>query len=170
MDSELYTYLKELDEYKDGIIKWVLIDACHSFGFWGDNNPNKNGDLEKLNNIFFIASADEDKDAIWQNLTNPWRAYGYFSTGLVDALTINDNGKINGSNERGILTPQSLANYLYRYVEIFVGTEGLILGFGDPVVFSMDMYSQRAVIKGEVRGIGRSGAIPPINYLLLLED
>ncbi|MBN1506185.1 MAG: caspase family protein [Sedimentisphaerales bacterium] len=31
--------------------KWVILDACGSGGFWGNNNPDDEGDLEKLTNI-----------------------------------------------------------------------------------------------------------------------
>ena len=45
-----------------GVRKLVLIDACHSGGFWGET-PTDVGDLDKLSNIALFAAASEDKSA-----------------------------------------------------------------------------------------------------------
>ena len=60
-DDELKSYLEGMDT----IEKWVFVDSCQSGGFWGNNNPNDDGDLEKLARISMIASAREDMDGYY---------------------------------------------------------------------------------------------------------
>lgn len=43
----------------DNVDKLILIDSCHSGGFWGDNNQNDAGDLEKLPRCAIITAAPE---------------------------------------------------------------------------------------------------------------
>jgi hypothetical protein len=51
--------------------KTFVIDSCFSGGFWGGDDLDETGDLERLNNVRFIASSGEDEltSQIW-NLTD----------------------------------------------------------------------------------------------------
>lgn len=57
-DDTLRSWLD--DPVWDGVHKLVLLDACHSGGFWGDNNPNDTGDLEKLPRVALWAACPEE--------------------------------------------------------------------------------------------------------------
>jgi hypothetical protein len=56
-DDSLASWLD--DPVWDEVHKLVLLDACHSGGFWGDNNPSDSGDLEKLPRVALMAACPE---------------------------------------------------------------------------------------------------------------
>ena len=70
-DDDLYSMLKN----SDGIKKWVVIDACDSGGFWGNNNINDEGDLEKLKNIALLAASPEGENTFYSSDEIPPLAY-----------------------------------------------------------------------------------------------
>jgi len=62
--------------------KLFLLDACHSGGFWGDNNPNDLGDLEKLPRTGLLASCPE-----WGvSFSNPLNGRGIWTYAVESVL------------------------------------------------------------------------------------
>ena len=134
-DDELYLALKDID----GINKWVIIDACESGGFWGNKYSHDEGDLEKLKNIYFMAAAEEGKD-------------GYY---LHDGITILANAIENAmahdavdrvladSNKDGILSFEELLQWVKQFPQVAEYDATIVgkLDLGDPVLFSLDMWT-----------------------------
>lgn len=56
-DDELASLLN--DQSWDAVYKVILLDTCFAGGFWGDNNPDDTGDLEKLPRISFLGASKE---------------------------------------------------------------------------------------------------------------
>lgn len=98
-DDELFQMMQGMDD----VNKWIIVDACHSGGFWANNNQNDQGDLEKLKNAAFIAAAEEDK------LTG-YSAEGIsaLSMALTDGLSIDAENKIKAAKGGDILTLENL--------------------------------------------------------------
>jgi hypothetical protein len=68
----------------NGVSKLVVLDACHSGGFWGKpGNSSDIGDLDKVNKCYLISSAPEEDIGYYSSLNGR----GYFSMGLEAALT-----------------------------------------------------------------------------------
>lgn len=144
-DNELYSYLKGENTNgvkMDSINKWIIIDACHSGGFWGDNNPKDEGDLEKLKNVALLTSVAEDKNGLFWH-----HGYGLYTYGLIEALGKDNNGYLNADlNENGTLLFSELYKYMYEKfpeTEAFKNFVGKILyeqEFGDEVLFTADMW------------------------------
>lgn len=67
-DDELTSMLSV---FSDDIEKWVFIDSCYSGGFFNDNKNSTeiSGDLNRISNLGFIASATELKESIYSGLT-----------------------------------------------------------------------------------------------------
>ncbi|OHB66248.1 MAG: hypothetical protein A2Y77_04765 [Planctomycetes bacterium RBG_13_62_9] len=111
-DDDLTSLLGGMDD----IEKWVLLDTCNAGGFWGDNNPNDAGDLEKLANIGLLAAAYEDGE--YANAWSDEAGRGYFNLGLIDALSIGANGHLVGDiNGNGIPTFEELTSWLMGYAD-----------------------------------------------------
>jgi len=110
-DDTLESYLSGMDS----INKWVMLDACHSGGFWGNNNPLDAGDLEKLSNVALFAGSQEDTAAyswpIW-----PYEDEGFFTHSLQDAFSLNLWGLGEYMNadysHDGNVTYEELAKYI----------------------------------------------------------
>ena len=103
-DDQLTLTLKPQDETDviNGVTKIVILDTCYSGGFWGNNNPADEGDLEKLNNIALIAGSSETEDALTVHADN---------TGLLsDAVVASLQG-----NARRIISVDDLWSGVYAY-------------------------------------------------------
>lgn len=50
-DDDMFTLLNEFGGTPRGTSTWVILDSCFAGGFWGNNNPDDVGDLEKLTGI-----------------------------------------------------------------------------------------------------------------------
>jgi hypothetical protein len=99
----------------DDIEKWILLDTCNAGGFWGNNNPGDEGDLEKLSNIGLLAAAYEDGEYV-----NAWSddvsGRGYFNLALIDAFSVGADGHLVGDiNADGIPTFDELTSWMMDY-------------------------------------------------------
>jgi len=104
-DDDLRAYLNRLKDFD----KLILIDACHSGGFWGNNNPSDIGDLEKLNKTGMLASAPEGIDG-WYDSQSGLSYFGQIVNNAwkkVDGHLAADTGK-----KDGIINFAELALYL----------------------------------------------------------
>jgi hypothetical protein len=109
-DDDLTSLLGGMDD----IEKWVLLDACNSGGFWGDNNPDDAGDLEKLSNIGLFAAAYEDGEYATAWSDDDGR--GYFSFALIDAFTKQPDGHLFADiNRDGVPTFDELTDWVKDY-------------------------------------------------------
>jgi hypothetical protein len=167
-DNELYSYLNN-DKF-NSINKWVIIDACHSGGFWGNNNSGDAGDLEKLKNIALLTASGEDTD------TFHWEpgGYGIFTIGLINAFKTDSNKYMNADlNENGSLSFSELYKYMderWPLTDAFKNYVGKILyksEFGDEVVFTADMWDPQFFTSGDFLDNGIQVAPIPMTAVLV---
>lgn len=139
-DDDLYELVGEMRRYN--ICTWVLIDACHSGGFWGDHCPTDLGDLEKLNNIGLLAAAPEDENAHYLKLVGH---IGIFTYILETALTKPSGSSYicADSNHDNQLTWDELTDYVQSdfLAGDYVGEEVGLVGSGEPILFTLDMWN-----------------------------
>jgi hypothetical protein len=167
-DNELKSYLEGMDD----ISKWVIIDACHSGGFWGNNNSTDAGDLEKLKKIGLLAACGEDEITTFI----PY-SYGIFTKGLAQAFSFNQQTrKLNADvNQDGVLTFNELYIYMNFYWPLSEGFKSLIgdvvyeAGFGEVVTFSSDLWKPYAAKNDGLEAIKTFKDISPIIYMLLAD-
>jgi hypothetical protein len=161
-DDELYSYLHNMKN-SDDINKWVFIDACHSGGFWGYKDEAE-GDLDKLHKILLITSATEESTMHYR----PW-GYGHFTHALEDALSIDGGTWKADKNKDNALTHLELDNYLAWWSpQTFVGEEVYEGDFGDPTIFSADMWHAQSMYTPDIMPVKiKSADIAPIIFLLL---
>ncbi|MBI4707275.1 MAG: peptidoglycan DD-metalloendopeptidase family protein [Candidatus Omnitrophica bacterium] len=148
-DDKLYSYLTGMDDIK----KFVFIDACHSGGFWGNNNPNDAGDLEKLKNIAFFAAAPEnDSSYFWPN------GMPMFGRAVEKMLTFNNQNVLNGDEDKdGILENSEIETYLRWYLSVSANednTGGIVyeMGFGDSYTFATDLSNPEVSTSPDANG------------------
>jgi hypothetical protein len=167
-DDELYNMLSGMDN----INKWVIIDACHSGGFWGNNNPNDEGDLEKLKRIALFASSQEDTDSY--SSYYPWNlGMGLFTNTLVEALSVEYIGSKlymkADLNRDGNVSFEELISWVNSNVPEKIGTLVAERGVGDLVPFSLDMWNPVSFKSEDFDGIlFPSQPIPEPATMLLL--
>ncbi len=153
-DDALKSYLTGMD----GIEKWILVDACHSGGFWGNNNPLDEGDLEKLANISMFAASAENKPG-WFNGTT---GLPYFGSALVKAFSLDTDGRpFADLDDNSDLTFAELVQWVRTSGMPFVGQTVYEMDFGDPVLFTADLWSPMAMTSPDFSG--SFGYIPPVN-------
>lgn len=171
-DDDMTTLLGGLPD----IEKWVFIDSCSSGGYWGDNNANDIGDLDKLSNIALAAASSEyDVRGITDTSGYDGTATGlpYFGTVLetgldIDLLTgkywadIDTNGEILFSE---------LADYVknyspLRYKPWMQYTEWHELASGDP--WSIDQFGPAFYTSDDFTGGRLSNTQVPTPSSLLL--
>ncbi len=148
-DDKLYSYLTGIDNIK----KFVFIDSCHSGGFWGNNNPNDAGDLEKLNNIAFFAAAPENGFSyFWPT------GFPMFGRAVEKMLTFNNQNVLNGDDDKdGILDNSEIQKYLRWYLSVSANednTEGIVyeMGFGDSYIFGSDLANPEISTSSDSNG------------------
>ncbi len=142
-DDELYEILTGMDT----IEKWVFLDACYSGGFWGDHTET-GGDLERLKNICFIATAPEDKMAsAFDILEFPGtEAFGLGSYGFHRGFGIDQNNNYFNPNyfADGIITFGEISNHLISFVKNDPNLKDIKfvieMGAGDIHAFTPDMW------------------------------
>lgn len=154
-DDDLTYYLGEyLGPELKNVEKWVFVDSCHSGGFWGDlDNPLADqGDLEKLFNIALFAAAPEWLPAIsilgrsiWGQAVTDGFSPGPFGTFWAD---LNFDGNI-AFNELSTW----LLEYPEKHNKNLYGTLGYEMEFGDPVVFTEDMWSPVVYVSDDFTGL-----------------
>ncbi len=156
-DDHLTSFLGDID----GIEKWVLLDTCHSGGFWGDNNVADDGDLEKLSNIALFAAAAED-DFAWSN----GDGLGYFELAIVDALSIDSDGFLFAdADESHDVTFDELTYWVQNYATQAHMDDTVVFqrDIGDPVIFTLDMWAPLSVASPDFGGSllgGFGGGVP----------
>ncbi len=142
-DDELKSMLEDIDNVK----KWVFVDACHSGGFWGNNNQNDVGDLEKLPNLSMLAAAREDGPSTYLggNDFKNHPDYGKTTFGILlrDGLALKANNHANCDlNDDGDISFDELRYWMTEQGKSHLGwINGLTLrtnDFGDEIVFSID--------------------------------
>ncbi len=156
-------YLSD-DDFKDyfagleQVEKWVMLDACHSGGFWGNNNPLDGGDLEKLTNTSLFAASAEDQYG-WFNGAS---GLPYFGSALVDAFSFDSDGYLFADlDEDGYITFDELTYWVQHYAtqSFMDGTVVYEMDFGDSYVFTSDMWTPTSLASD---GFGGSfGYVPP---------
>jgi len=158
-DDELYSYLIGMDNTN----KWIFLDACKSGGFWGGNDE---GDLEKLTKISLFASAAEDKDSYFDGVTG----LTYYGQALKEGLTKEGGFFKADADKNGVLTFQELYFWIQNYpLEWLVGTVVYEAGFGDPHIFSLDMWNPVSFKSEDFDGIlFPSQPVPEPTTMLLL--
>ena len=147
-DNELTSMLRGMEA---SIKKWVIIDACHSGGFW-------KGDIDELKNIGFISSANEENDSHFFDVEKIAKKYmeeglEYFtdtagiralenpglmamSVMISEALSKDKNGNFNASGLKTVtfnnwqITSKTISfkEEYFKYMEVFSKAD-----MGDPV-------------------------------------
>jgi len=144
-DDELTSYLGGMDD----IEKWIMMDSCHSGGFWGNNFWLDQGDLEKLaHNISLFAASEEDKNTWFDGVTG----LSPFGSALVDAFSIDPNGYLFAANDNSDLTFDELTSWVQKYGTDMDGTVWYTKDFGDPVLFTSDMWSPIGIASDDFAG------------------
>lgn len=155
VDDDFRDYFSELNQVE----KWVLLDECHSGGFWGNDNARDHGDLEKLDNICLFAAADEDRFAYADK-----NGLGYFGRAIIDAFTVGKNGFLVADADKNYdVTFAELTNWVQNYAtESFMdGTVVFQKDLGDPVLFTSDMWSAMSIASPGFGGSLFGGELPP---------
>ncbi len=133
-DDDFPTYFEGMDDVE----KWILLDECHSGGFWG-NDSGDEGDLENLDNISLFAAAAED-DFAWAD----GDGRGYFGLALIDAFSIDtDEFLFADTDDNYDLTFDELTDWVQNFAtqQHMDGTVVFEKGIGDPWTFTSDMWT-----------------------------
>jgi len=85
----------------------VILDSCHSGGFWG-NGEETGGDLEKLTDIMFIAACEEDEST----LAIPWSGEGLLTHALRNGLEFEDDYLKADTDKDGFIDYDEWDSYL----------------------------------------------------------
>jgi len=157
-DDNLMSYLAGLD----GIEKWVMLDSCHSGGFWGNDNLNDIGDLEKLSNIGLFAASGENDNAIsW-----PFTWEGIFTSSLIDGFSLNASGylKADADQNRDMTFDELDAWIDHQWFLQLVQNPTVVYerGQGDPLNFTMDMWSPVSMASSDFGGSLFGVYVPPV--------
>jgi hypothetical protein len=153
-DDTLTSYLNGLN----GVQKWVMIDACHSGGFWGDTGADLD-DLNTLSNISLLASAAKDKECWYGN-----DGLYYWSNALINAFSLDANGHLNAGNQDGVLTWDGLSEWMLNpaNVEYLDGTVVYPGDLGGPVIFNSGMWAPESFASADFDGSLFGGTLPPV--------
>lgn len=172
-DTDLYNYLniKGMEEKT----KWVMIDACHSGGFWGKNCDKDDGGLERLKKIGFLA-ATWSVSSNWWDITAfiaggaPYYNYGVVTIALEDAFALTPKGTPKASGDDGILTIEKLYSYVHlwggwlKWPEDWKVTYGE-MAFGDPIIMTQDKWNPGCGKTDDVKAIKVHNR-PPITSII----
>jgi hypothetical protein len=158
-DTDLFDCLKGMDN----ITKWVMIDACHSGGFWNE--------LSQLKKVGLLSASGP---LTWSFAPT---GIGLFTYGLANAFSLDSDGKFKGDccPRDGKLLLEEVyyyAKYYWILTEEFKNFEGKAMNemeFGDQVIFSAGMWNPGASKTDDLSGIkpSVSGKISCIFNLLL---
>lgn len=150
-DDELTSYLKDMDN----IEKWIMVDACNSGGFWGNDSLLDTGDLEKLNNISLFASVFEDKLGVFDAVNG----YMYFGYAINEAYTKDDNGHLlaDSAPYDNIISFDELVDFVQNHSKVSKQLVGTFVGeaaFGDSIYFTADMWQTASFYSEDFIGSG----------------
>lgn len=166
MDYDLYNCLQAKN-----CNKWVVIDACHSGGFWKE--------LSKLNKLGLLTATS--KGYFWFDPTGYditlYLNYGWFTHGLLNALSFNIFGTVNAdlSYPYKKLSFEELAYYVNgvwpstQEFQSAIGTTMYEMAFGDSVTFTSDKYTPGSSKTSDLNGINIGGDISSAINLLLID-
>lgn len=156
-DDHLTSYLAGMN----GIEKWVMLDSCHSGGFWGDGNRNDDGDLDKLSNLGLFAAAGEDDIALaW-----PVTGEGIFTSALIDGFSLDSNGylKADADHNRELTFAELDAWIDQEWLLQLLQSPTVVYekGQGDLVDFTPGLWSPMSVASSDFTGSLFGGYAPP---------
>ncbi len=145
-DNDLYNLLN--NNIKKGVNKVVLLDACHSGGFWGNDNQSDVGDLEKLQRIALFAAAAEDNIGFWNSIPyTPNFGRTFYSLALEKAFSLHDGFLCADLDKDGVVSFDELTEYV-RDLPAYWGLDGTVvaeMAFGDLYTFSREMWKPISV-------------------------
>jgi hypothetical protein len=119
--------------------KWVMIDSCHSGGFWGVVGDGDEGDIEELSNVGLLAAAPE------MELAEGYFGYGLFTSALEEGLLFTG---LDGS-----ITWDELSNWIINYpTQIWTDFEVYPIDEGAPMLFTPDMWNPVAFRSADFTG------------------
>mgnify|MGYP000171330709 CR=1 FL=1 len=158
-DDELKSYLSGMD----GIEKWIMVDSCHSGGFWGNDFLFDEGDLEKLTNISLFAAAQENTDGFYDgddgDDSDVDTGLLAFAVALNEAYTKDENGHLlaDSAPYDNIITFDELTDYVQNHSSIKNKMNGTYVNqadFGDLVYFTSDMWQTASFHSADFVGSG----------------
>jgi hypothetical protein len=169
-DDQLYSMLDYILGGLDNVAKWIVIDACHSGGFWGNHNPDDGGDLEKLSNASLLAAAKEGYLAYAEDKTG----IGLFTVALSEGFSKDADGKLKvDRNPRdGKITFEEIASWCQDWAKTnkYIGQVVIEMGLGDSIILGPDNWNPVAFKTADFVG-GLNGErkvnMAPILHLLL---
>ena len=144
-DNELTSLLKPYS----GINKMVLIDSCHSGGFWGNNNSQDSGDLEKISRTAMVASASETGDSNYDKDGLP-----LITVALTRGFHRSGGYLLMDTNHDNILSISEIGKWVQNAEEKQNYTDTVVfnMGFGDPVLFTEDMWIPEYFVTADFDG------------------
>jgi hypothetical protein len=151
----------------DDIQKWVFIDSCYGEGFWDGDGGDLSG-LKALSNIGFLAAAPADGLAYYDSTTG----LSYFGSALTQGMSMDASGLyLNADvNHDGILAFNELTMWVQSYSGL-PGTGDTVAyekGFGDPVIWSPDLWNPLSFVSPDFVGSIRVSAPVPAPGAILL--
>lgn len=165
--------LKEMLSGMDNIQKWIIIDSCHSGGFYNS--------IHSLMNASLVASTTEDLLSWGYDFSTGMVKGGLFTGAFCDGFSRKSNGKLlmDGYHstlnpervypEDGIVTFEEIVNYVEDYNQK-TDVNGRIvyeLNIGNPAVFTMDKWNPTGYRTADFLG-GFSTNHQSISPMLLL--
>ena len=142
-DDELYSFLIGLNH----VNKWVLIDACHSGGFWGNQNPEDEGDLEKLENISFVASSVENEKSEGITYVEGSNEFvSIFADALHTGFSFDDQGQnlqLDINPRDGFISFEEVADWIEYWTDLknYSGQIVIEMDFGDKTTFAPELWN-----------------------------
>ena len=164
--DDLANWLKGLDD--KGVNIWVIIQSCHSAGFW-------NGALQNLQHVGFIASAQTDSPAFSDIMIS--KVIGMFTRQLSKLLYDQSDGRNTiDLDQDGEIDFDELANAAQNIGGIVQNQIGKLVYYENslsPVTFSLDMWAPFSQKTSGFSGLlpgAPTPKNPPVPLLLLLTD
>jgi len=192
-DDELYELLNT--DKLQNVNKWIFLDSCHSGGFIGNNNLNDIGDLEKLKNVYILASAPETSIAPAGANTDDPNTIGLMSRAIAGAFYIdpithryvfdfNNNGQLDFDEityaVQGYVynSKNKIPDFFYDTWKWLTGIDSrdrylntvvYPLDYGEPVLFNPDMYNIINFVSNDFTdAIKETNSVPEPATMLLL--
>jgi hypothetical protein len=124
----------------------VLLDACHSGGFWGNYSTFDTGDLEKVEKTALLASASETTKSHYnQTIDGQLIANGYplISAALLEGFVRNETYLSMDTNRDNKLSIYEMGTWVENspLKDLLDDEVVLEMEFGDPVVFKEDLWT-----------------------------
>ena len=135
------------------VTKWIFLDTCFAGGWWGNYNPADWGDLEEVRNVFLFGAAPEDGFTFANG-----SGRGLFNEALLDAFSadllhpFHLNADNNPRDDQ--ITWYELIDYVGNspIVDKYLGAVVYEKAWGDPVVFTREMWNPVAFTSADFQG------------------